>query len=78
MAFDITSFINPPPISIHDCLANREIDIQCYWMYKRKKRWKDEESDISNSVIQMHKNKRKRSNEEQFYPKTKRIRLVKK
>ena len=77
MVFDIASYLEPPPISITDCLVNGEIDIHRYWMYQRGKRRKDIQSNILNSIIRKHQNKRKRGNEEVFISPRKRVRSVK-
>ena len=77
MGFDIASYLEPPPISISDCLVNGEIDIHRYRMYKRRKLRKELQSNILNSIIRKHQNKRKRGNEEVFIPPRKRVRSVK-
>ena len=77
MGFDIASYLEPPPISITDCLVNGEIDIHRYRMYKRRKLRKELQSNILNSIIRKHQNKRKRGNEEVFISPRKRVQSVK-
>ena len=38
MVDQITSSMSTIPLSLHDCFVNREVDIYCYWTYKRQKR----------------------------------------
>ena len=77
MVFDITSYLDPPPISIHDCLVNGEIDIHRYWMYQRQKQRKDQQLKTLKSIIQKHQNENKRNNEEYFISPRKTLRSVK-
>jgi hypothetical protein len=37
MVFDIKFYTNHPSLSFRDCLVNGEIDIQRFWVYKRRK-----------------------------------------
>ena len=38
MGNDISSSIIPPPLSLHDCLVDGELDLMRYYMYKRRVR----------------------------------------